>query len=205
MYFVKTPKLLKSFFKYDIEERRNFDENVIYLTFDDGPFEGTTDFILNILDKYSIKATFFVLGKQIENLPNLFTAIEKGNHLTGNHTFTHLRGWDKSNFSYYKEIIKTEKYLKHKIFRPPYGQIRQQQFKTLKKHGYKVFLWDVLPGDFDRKITNETCLKNAINNTIGTSNIVFHENEKSKEKLKFCLEPYIKTMLDKGYTFDLMI
>jgi len=206
MYFVKTPKILKHF--YSNETLINKDDvgnnKIIYLTFDDGPNENITEQILKTLNEFDVKATFFCLGMQMVKYPDLFLELKKNGHQVGNHTFTHIKGWDVSNYKYYKEILLTEQLTKNKLFRPPYGQIKQQQLKALKRKNYKVYLWDVMPGDFDEKITKETCLKNAIDNTENNTNIVFHDNLKSKEKMEYCIPRYLETMLNKGFEFKIL-
>lgn len=202
MYFIKTPKLLKHLYSNGvaINDSTEGDEK-LYLTFDDGPNPNNTPFILETLAQFNIEATFFCIGEQIINYPNLFEEIKKQGHQVGNHTFNHLKGWDVSNFTYYKDIIKAETLTKTKLFRPPYGQIKQQQLRTLRKHNFKTFLWDVMPGDFDKKVSKEVCLENAIKHTEAGTNIVFHDNDKSSINLKYSIPRYIETMLKKGFEF----
>ena len=186
-----------------------FDKKEIFLTFDDGPTPEITEFVLSELKKYSAKATFFCIGKNIENHPDIFKKIISNGHSIGNHTQNHLNGWKSENTTYFKNVLEVEKTLqlcnfetlKLSLFRPPYGKVKKAQAKEILKRGYKIIMWDVLSADFDTLISKEECLNNVLKNTKKGSIIVFHDSIKAAERMKYALPIVLKTFSEKGFVF----
>ena len=207
-YFVKTPKVLASFYKKYIWHYKT-EKKTIYLTFDDGPTPEITTYVLDTLKKYNAKATFFCLGKNIKKYPNLFHRIIAEGHAVGNHTQNHLNGWKTDINSYindvdlYQEVINAKVENKPiKLFRPPYGRIKKAQAKILINKGYKIMMWSVLSADFDTKISKEQCLNNVIKNTKKGDIIVFHDSNKAFERLKYTLPKALDYFMEKGYSIE---
>lgn len=181
----------------------------IYLTFDDGPTPEITQFVLSKLKDYKAKATFFCIGKNIKNHPEIFSEIISDGHSIGNHTQNHLNGWKSSNISYINDFLACENVISSKVeksqninlFRPPYGKIKKSQAKEILRKGYKIIMWDVLSADFDTTISKEKCLQNVLENTKNGSIIVFHDSVKAFEKLEFALPKVLKTFSEKGFVF----
>jgi len=200
-YLVKTPNFIPKLFRNQVW---NFStkKKVLYLTFDDGPTPEITDWVLDTLQKYNAKATFFCIGKNIEQHPEIFQNILEQGHTVGNHTYNHLNGWKTNTEEYLQSILKTEKLIqKSKIFRPPYGKIKPSQTKLLIEHNYKIIMWSVLSGDFDSEITSEKCLNNVLKNTEKGSVIVFHDSIKAFEKLQIVLPQILEYFSKKGCIF----
>ena len=207
-YIPKTPSCMMRFFsKYTWCFSRDVKE--IYLTFDDGPTPEVTQFVLDELKKYNAKATFFCIGKNILNHPDVFKKIQNSKHTIGNHTHNHLNGWATKNKDYIDNFLQCEhiisktldKSTKPKLFRPPYGKIKKSQAKLILKKGYRIIMWDVLSADFDNSTSNVACLRNVLNNTKNGSIIVFHDSVKASEKLKFVLPKVLKELSEKGFVF----
>lgn len=179
-------------------------EKILYLTFDDGPHPEITPFVLSELNKYEAKATFFCVGKQIRDNPDIFKSILQEGHAVGNHTFDHLNGWETKNEDYLANVLKARVYIKSNLFRPPYGKITALQHNTLTKYKdpFKIIMWSVLSGDFDTTITAEQCCKNVIENAGSGSIIVFHDSEKANERMKYTLPLVLKTFTEKGFLFE---
>ena len=208
-YFIRTPSLLKFIFRNWVW-RLSPKEKVLYLTFDDGPTPEITEWTLNELKKYNAKATFFCIGKNIGEHPEIFQKIMEENHSVGNHTNNHLNGWKTKTSIYLENIEESAKYFTQylklktenlKLFRPPYGRLSFSQSKKIREMGYKIIMWDVLSADFDPKISNEKCLENVIRNIQNGSVIVFHDSVKASEKLKFVLPKVLEYYNYQGFVF----
>ena len=200
MYFIKTSYLLKLCSNKNLIWDINSIDKTIYLTFDDGPTSGVTEKVLNILDEYNAKATFFCLGKNVKNHPETFKKITDKGHAIGNHTYNHFNGWKTDNKKYFLNIKKAEKFINSNLFRPPYGRIKKVQINKIKEN-YKIIMWTVLAGDFDKNISKEKCLNNVINNAQKGSIIVFHDSDKAKEKMLYALPEVLKHYSNLGYSF----
>jgi peptidoglycan/xylan/chitin deacetylase (PgdA/CDA1 family) len=202
MYFVKTPYLLKFLFPFLLWSKSK-KEKLLYLTFDDGPIPEVTIWVLDILAKYNIKATFFCVGDNVNKFTEIFNRIISEGHTVGNHTYNHLKGWSINNDIYIDNIIKCNEVVKSSLFRPPHGQVSLKQIWLLKKQ-YKIVMWDVLTGDFDSKLTPKKCLLNTIKHTENGSIIVFHDSIKAKENLYYVLPRALEHWVSMWYSFGIL-
>lgn len=207
-YFIKTPRILERLFS-SYTWRFDTDRKEIFLTFDDGPTPEITSFVLKQLKQYNAKATFFCIGKNIENHPEIFHQILSEKHSVGNHTQNHLNGWKTKNINYLDSVLKCEDVISNladktkesKLFRPPYGRIKKSQAKEILKRGYRIIMWNVLSADFDKSISKEKCLENVLKNTKKGGVIVFHDSLKASEKLQFVLPKVLEEFSKKGFSF----
>ena len=199
--FVKTPKFIRFFFPSCIWKKK-CSKKQIWLTFDDGPSPKVTPFILSILKKEGIKATFFLVGENIKKYPKLFNQIIEEGHVVANHSYSHKNGWLSKNTKYLNDIEKCQELMpKNKLFRPPYGKISPLQIRKIKR-SYKIILWDVLGWDFSTKITPKRVKENILKNTVSGSILVLHNNQKSLDKVKPILEETIQNLKKKGFLFS---
>jgi len=198
--FVKTPTIIQRFFP-SIIWKKETSKKKIWLTFDDGPDEKITIFLLNLLKRLQIRATFFLIGKQVVKYPELARKIIEEGHTIGNHSYSHLNGLLTSNNIYYDDIDKAQKIVNSKIYRPPYGKISPIQLRKLKAK-YKIIMWDVLSWDFKENISSEKIYHNVINNTEKGSIIVFHNNIKSYNTIIKTLEKILVKLKEEGYIFS---
>ena len=211
-YWIKTNRFVKKLFGSYVWDIPNT-ENKIYLTFDDGPTPEITEWVLQELEKYNAKATFFCIGNNIEKYPEIFKKVINQGHSIGNHTFDHLNGWKTSTVEYLKntficeeQILESKIYnLQSKIFRPPYGKIKSSQANKLRQLGYKIIMWDVLSADFDASISKEKCLENATKSVTSGSIIVFHDSVKAFSHLEFTLPKALKYFKEKGFIFEKLV
>jgi len=206
-YLVKTPRLVQRFF-HNYSWRIKTTKKEIYLTFDDGPVPDFTPWVLDTLQDYGAKATFFCVGENIKKHPHIYQQIKDHDHSIGNHTFNHLQGWKTSTNRYIKNILKAESYLygeqdksEKKLFRPPHGRIRPVQAKILRKKGYQIIMWDVLSGDFDQSLSKELCLEHTLKNIKNGSIVVFHDSDKSFKNLDYVLPKLLAHFTNQGYEF----
>ncbi|MGV6943548.1 polysaccharide deacetylase family protein [Sphingobacterium kyonggiense] len=202
MHFVRPIFFLKYFYSKAIW-RKSKQENNIYLTFDDGPIPEVTPWVLDLLLKKNIKATFFCVGDNIRKHPDIFARLKAEGHAIGNHTYNHLKGWDTMDDVYYENIAKCQELTQTRLFRPPYGRMKLSQQHELAKH-YDIIMWDVLTGDYDARISPEQCFKNATEYVRNGSILVFHDNIKAIPNLKYALEKTIDSLMHRGFNFVLV-
>jgi peptidoglycan/xylan/chitin deacetylase (PgdA/CDA1 family) len=176
----------------------------IFLTFDDGPHPEITPKVLNILNHFNAKASFFCVGENIFKFPDVFKEIVRQNHVTGNHTYNHLNGWKTENGEYFDNIEKCGKFLNTGLFRPPYGKIKPSQISYLKRK-HKIVMWSVLSYDFSNKISKERCFDIAVKNTVKGSIIVFHDSEKAARNMLYVLPRFLEHFSNLGYKFPVIL
>lgn len=198
-YLYKTPRLLKWYYP-DLIWDFNSEEKCVYLTFDDGPTKEYTHWILEQLETYGAKATFFCVGNNVAACRDEFDAILQKGHAVGNHTFNHLNGCNQSLLSYLRDIRKCDEVFKSKLFRPPHGRLSKKQRLVLTKD-FQVIMWDVLSGDFDTNLNGEDCYHAVVKNVVNGSVVVFHDSKKAAPRLKAALPKILKDLSDRGFTF----
>lgn len=173
----------------------------LYLTFDDGPIPEITPWVLDILAKENIKATFFCVGENVERHPDIYQRILDEGHAVGNHTHNHVQGLKMSHSDFINNVNKANKYINSQLFRPPHGWLKRSQYKTLAKH-YKIVMWDVISVDYNSSVSPQQCLKNVLDFTRSGSIITFHDSLKAESNLKYALPKAIKALKAKGYRFN---
>lgn len=196
MYLPKTPKIAKKIFP-KLTWEQNSSENAVFLTFDDGPTPGITNWVLNQLKQYDAQATFFCLGKNVVLNQELFDQILKDGHAVGNHTFNHLNCWKTPIKSYLKDIMSCEKVFHSKMFRPPYGKLKPG-VRTKILENYQIVMWDVMSYDFDDKLSPKECVTNVLENIKPGSIVVFHDSLKAKDNLRNSLPIILKALHEEG-------
>jgi len=185
----------------------------VYLTFDDGPIPEVTEFVLDQLQKFGAKATFFCVGDNLSRHPSLHLRLLQAGHRAANHTFNHLSGWSTENQRYFENIALCQALLAAEappfqesaqpkpLFRPPYGRVGASQAKVLRA-AYELVMWDVLSGDYERTIGREKCLRNTLYATESGSIVVFHDSQKAFPNLQYVLPRYLEALAEKGTVFD---
>lgn len=176
----------------------------VYLTFDDGPIPEVTPWVLDLLDKYGIKATFFCVGENVMRNPELFEEVKRRGHCVGNHTYNHLQGSKVTTHTYLKNVMKADEYIKSALFRPPHGLIRWKQARILKEH-FTIIMYDLVSRDYSKKQNGEQVFRNVRRYARKGSIIVFHDSLKAEKNLKYALPLSIEWLLKKGYNFERII
>jgi len=170
----------------------------LYLTFDDGPDPESTPQILDILQEHDVHATFFCTGRNVLAFPGLFARIAAGGHTIGNHGYSHLNGLKTSVRVYCADTLKGREITCSNLFRPPYGRLRIRQYKILERSMQIVF-WDIMPYDFDQKMTPDASCNILLKKHRPGSVIVFHD--KSTSNVTEYLDRYINHTVENGYSF----
>ncbi len=203
MYLVKNPSLLKKVFP-SLLWKVNTKEKELYLTFDDGPHPEITPWVLDVLDQFDAKATFFCVGKNVEQFPKVYNEILRRGHTVGNHTQNHLNGWKTPTKEYVKDTELCAQAVESKLFRPPYGKIKTTQIKRLKKD-YKIVMWSVISADFDKNIVPEECVNIVIQNADYGNIIVFHDSEKAETNMRYALPKVLNHFTQIGWKFKALV
>lgn len=172
----------------------------IYLTFDDGPIPEATPWILDVLDRYNVKATFFMVGENAFKHPHLLEAVRARGHRIGNHTYNHMGAFKHWNHTYINNVEKANQLLQTDLMRPPHGTMRWRNFVELKKH-YKIIMWDLVTRDYSRNLTADEVLWNVKHYVRNGSIITFHDSLKSIDKLKNILPTALEWLQEQGYSF----
>jgi len=180
--------------------RMNRHEKAVYLTFDDGPIPEATPFVLDILDHFQIKATFFMVGDNVRKHPDIFHMVVERGHRIGNHTYNHIGGFKYLSKNYLANADKANETLHTDLFRPPHGWMRWIQYLLLRKK-YRIVMWDLVTRDYSKRVTAEDVFHNVKKYTRNGSIITFHDSLKSIEKLRTALPQSIQWLKEQGYTF----
>ena len=200
MYLIQTPNFIQSMFPNFIWKVPDTGKR-LFLTFDDGPIPEVTPWVLQQLDKYNAKGTFFCVGENVHKYPGIHQEVIDRGHLIGNHTYNHLSGWATENIPYFHNVRHCARLVDSDLFRPPYGRLKPKQVQFLSRH-YKIVMWDVLSGDFDQKIAPDQVYRNVRENAKDGSIIVFHDSLKAKENLEYALPRVLSHFSRLGYQFD---
>ncbi|MDW5289264.1 polysaccharide deacetylase family protein [Formosa sp. PL04] len=198
---VKTPRFIKGMFPDYVWNMPLLDKKTIYLTFDDGPNPEITPWVLKTLKTYNAKATFFCIGDNVRKYPEVLKKTIDDGHAIGNHTFNHLKGWKTTSEAYIENVEKAAESIPSKLFRPPYGKIKNKQAKILMQRGYRIIMWSIISFDWEKELLEADCLKNVIKNTQNGHIIVFHDSLKASKNMQYVLPKVLEYFSKKGYDF----
>lgn len=195
----KSPKWLRKLFPSFVWSIPT-EEKVLYLTFDDGPIPVVTEYVLEELEKYNAKATFFCVGDNVRKHPEIFEKVLAAGHAVGNHTFNHLHGWTTSRDMYVDNVAECAALVSSNLFRPPFGRIKKSQRKALASQ-YKIIKWSILTWDFLPNLDKDYALKTAVKKTKRGDIIVFHDSLKAEANLRYMLPHWLTYFSELGFTF----
>lgn len=195
--------------KFKTLNKDKIKEKYMCLTFDDGPDEKYTEQLLNLLKKYNIKATFFIVATFAKNNSNIIERIKEEGHTIGLHSLEHKNGlitspiYTDKDFKDSLDIMKNLN-IRVKFFRPPWGHINLRTLINLKKYNLKLVLWDVIIGDWKGDITSDEIANRLLKESRNKSIICLHdgrgENDAPLRTIQ-ALEKIIPIWLGEGYKF----
>ena len=198
-FVVRPPRLFRLLYPEAIWRVKKEEEvKTVYLTFDDGPNEAITEFILGVLRCFDVKATFFVVGENVERHPELLRALLDEGHSIGNHTMHHLNGRNIRNQSFIADVEAQEVLMKTSLFRPPHGYMSRSQYRALKKD-YRIVMFDLVTRDYAPEVSADDILMTVKKYVRDGSVIVFHDSVKSFDKLKAALPATLQWLKSEGY------
>ncbi len=176
---------------------------VIYLTFDDGCVPEITPKVLDILEHYGVRATFFMVGDNIRKHPEVFEQVRVAGHTIGNHTYHHVKGRKLTLEAYLKEVRICDELLKRKgveprLVRPPYGKMTFAQKRALCKT-HTVVLWDLLTHDYNPRFTPERIMRAIRRYSRNGSIVVFHDSLKAEQNMLTVLPQALAYWQAEGY------
>ena len=189
MLIERPPLLYRLLFPEAIWRIKKNRQKVVFLTFDDGPIPEVTPWVLDTLDKYGVKATFFMVGDTVARHPELYEEVKRRGHSVGNHTMHHLQGMKVTSYRYMHDITEANDLIDSPLFRPPHGLLRWKQARAIKDR-YNIVMYDLVTRDYSRRF--------ARNGSI----IVFHDSLKAEKNMKAVLPQAIEWLRSRGYSFE---
>lgn len=201
MFIEQPPLLYRILFPRTIWKFPDKQEKCVYLTFDDGPIPEVTPWVLDVLDRYQVKATFFMVGENVWRHPDVYRQVLVRGHAVGNHTYNHVQGICCRTCNYIANVRKASEFIPGLLFRPPHGHIRLLQLWALQTLGYKVVMWDVVTRDYSPNITPQDVLQNVQRYVRNGSIIVFHDSLKAEQNMRWAMPRAVEWLLNEGYNF----
>lgn len=178
-------------------------QHAVYLTFDDGPIPEVTPWVLDVLDRYDIKATFFMVGDNVRKHPDVYEEVVRRGHRIGNHTMHHVSGFRLTRRSYLRDVAEARQYIDSDLFRPPHGWLRPRQTWALHEQ-FRVVMFDLVTRDYSKWLRPHDVVRNVKLFARDGSVIVFHDSLKSWPRLQEALPQTLEWLLEQGYEFRLL-
>ena len=176
---------------------------VVYLTFDDGPHPVHTPEVLDLLGRYGAQATFFVVGRMVQNFPELTQRIVDEGHTLANHTWNHENLTKLSRAAFDRTIVRTQEVLGGRAaacLRPPYGAIDGPGREWAAAHGLDVILWDVSGADW-LGFTSEEIAGRVLRGARDGSVVMLHDGGGDRSRTVRALEPILEGLSERGMRF----
>ncbi|MGN0032671.1 MAG: polysaccharide deacetylase family protein [Candidatus Limimorpha sp.] len=203
MRLIKPCAFLRMFYPSMLWRVPKREKMCLYLTFDDGPNPEITPQVIDILNEYNAKATFFCVGGNVRDYPDTFELLEKNGHAVGCHSFNHENGWKTDDDSYVKSFLDTFQLVGSELFRPPYGKVRYSQLRAIKAVCPNVVpvAWTVIAYDWDKSLSPDDVYHNVIDNADDGAIVAFHDSEKAYSNMISALPRVLKYYSGKGFSF----
>ena len=199
----RVPRFIQKLYPHRVW-RIESSSNELFLTFDDGPHPDITPRVLDLLNEYDAKATFFCIGDRVKKYPAIVEQIIAAGHIIGNHTQHHLNGWKTSANEYVVDVEEAQRLIKTSLFRPPYGRMTGKQARAIRKMGMKIIMWTILSADYDQDISPADVSKRVTENIENGSILVFHDSEKAELNMMYALTELLKKGSQKGFKFSVL-
>lgn len=201
MLIERPPLLYRLLFPEAIWRIKQRHRRVVYLTFDDGPVPEVTPWVLDTLERYGVRATFFMVGDNVRRHPGLLEEVRRRGHSYGNHTMHHLQGMRVKARNYWRDIQEADEIIDSPLFRPPHGIMRWKQAAAIK-HRYNIIMYDLVTRDYSPRLTPAEVLDNVRRYARNGSIIVFHDSLKAERNMRVALPAAIEWLQSEGYEFE---
>ena len=201
MFIEQPPLLYRLLFPEAVWRVNRRRRKVVYLTFDDGPIPEQTPWVLDILARYGIKATFFMVGDNVRRHPGLLDEVRRRGHSVGNHTMHHLQGMKVKASRYLADVAEADTLIDSPLFRPPHGIMRWKQSRALRAK-YMIIMYDLVTRDYSARLTPDDVVANVRRYARNGSIIVFHDSMKAAANMRPALPRAIEWLLSQGYEFE---
>ena len=203
MLIEQPPLFYRLLFPEAVWRIKHHKEKVVFLTFDDGPVPEVTPWVLDTLDRYGIKATFFMVGDNVRKHPDVYEEVVRRGHRIGNHTMHHVSGFRLTRRSYLRDVAEARQYIDSDLFRPPHGWLRPRQTWALHEQ-FRVVMFDLVTRDYSKWLRPQDVVRNVKLFARDGSVIVFHDSLKSWPRLQEALPQALEWLLEQGYEFRLL-
>ena len=200
MFIEQPPLLYRLLFPEATWRVKRRGRKVVYLTFDDGPIPEITPWVLDLLEREGIKATFFLVGDNVRRHPELLERIRRDGHSYGNHTMHHMQGFKVRSINYLRDINEAQNLIDTTLFRPPHGLMRWSQAAVVKHH-YNIVMYDLVTRDYSKRLNPDQVFDNVRRYTRNGSIIVFHDSVKAWPNMHIALPRAIAWLKSEGYEF----
>lgn len=193
---IRPPLFIKKLYPDFIWKMADDGESV-YLTFDDGPSPYATPWVLDMLDKYGAKATFFMLGKNVELFPDVYREVIRRGHKVANHSYSHVKGWGVDPARYLQDVDTAADLIDSNLFRPPYAKVTPLQMRLIGER-YHTVMWSILSRDYNRNLSPQRCAKGVIKGLAPGEIVVFHDSVKCMPRLEYALPATLEAIAMKN-------
>lgn len=201
MFIEQPPLLYRWLYPQALWRKPAATKPCIYLTFDDGPISEVTPWVLDLLDSYQIKATFFCVGDNVAKHPEVYQQLLDRGHRVGNHTMNHIQALHYSQQAYIENVARADAYIASDLFRPPHGHMPRSLAKAIAKT-HRIVMWDVVTRDYSKRIGGDEVLNIVKRYTRNGSIVVFHDSLKAERNLRYALPKAIEWFIEHGYSFE---
>ena len=201
MLIERPPLLYRLLFPEALWRLKKRRKRTVYLTFDDGPIPEMTPWVLDVLDRYGVKATFFMVGDNVRRHPELLEEVRRRGHSVGNHTMHHLQGMKVTARRYLRDVAEADALIDSPLFRPPHGIMRWKQSRALRSK-YNIIMYDLVSRDYSAKQSPQRVLQNVKRYARNGSIIVFHDSLKAAPNTRKVLGAAIEWLISEGYEFE---
>lgn len=179
----------------------------LHLSFDDGPTDDGTPLLLEVLAKYDVPASFFLVGENAHRRPDRVREIANAGHEIGNHSWSHINAWSSSvratirDFTRCQVEIESIVSARVKWLRPPFGYLTKPLVRWCKRHDRQMVLWDTMPPDFTPGKTHEDIIRAFRRRLRDRSIVCLHDNAASRLVTPTALGQLLPELIDDGWSF----